>query len=194
MSRILQHRKGSRIVRAEEAICENSQRMNSNVLRLNYWYMQGMWLNHISKEFFVPLHFYSSLFCSYFIHPNTRCPSWSQSRCQLPRLHASQVTSKEERKPASETIQQESWALWWPTHTRTNLYGYRRTWANWLRSGTSQPVTVIAGMRSSFWLRLIRATFETGQPVFVNHVAATLRGRNGMDVEMSTTWSIPEHS
>lgn len=36
MSRILQHRKGSRIVRAEEAICENSQRMNSNVLRLNY--------------------------------------------------------------------------------------------------------------------------------------------------------------
>lgn len=41
---------------------------------------------------------------------------------------------------------------------------------------------------------LIVATFETRLPVFVNHVAAIQRERNGMNVERLTMWFIPEHS
>lgn len=40
--RSLQHREGERMVRTKSVKCENQQRMNSNILRLNHWYMQEM--------------------------------------------------------------------------------------------------------------------------------------------------------
>ena len=139
-------------MRAEGAIGQE------NVLGLNSWYMQGMWLSRVSKEL-VPLHFYSSLFCSYYIHPNSSCSSWSQSGCQLPRLPTSQVTYREDRMPVSETSQQESWALWWPAWNQS----LRLEKDAALKPGTSQPITEIKYMdyiyiyiymESSFWLRL----------------------------------------
>lgn len=42
MSRSLQHGEGDRMVRTKGVKCENQQRMNSNILRLNHWYMQEM--------------------------------------------------------------------------------------------------------------------------------------------------------
>ena len=148
-------------MRAEGAIGQE------NVLGLNSWYMQGMWLSRVSKEL-VPLHFYSSLFCSYYIHPNSSCSSWSQSGCQLPRLPTSQVTYREDRMPVSETSQQESWALWWPAWNQS----LRLEKDAALKPGTSQPITEIKYMDSkkiyiymdsSFWLRLIRAMKLDGQ-------------------------------